>query len=74
MQVIGVGQLDLTMHITQIHSRYAALDRGRGADVHEHRRLYCAVYRLKAAAACATFLLYKCKHIILTMAFAMLIL
>ena len=42
MQVVGVGQLDLTAELLEVQRAHAALDRRLRADVHENRRLHLA--------------------------------
>ena len=61
VQMIGVGQLDLTVQIVEIHGGDTALDGGTGAHIHENRRFNGAVYGLKPSAAGASFFFEKRK-------------
>ena len=63
VQMVGVGQLDLAVHITlQLNGGYAALYGGAGTDIHKHRGLDIPVYGVQDAAPCATVLGENFKH------------
>ena len=54
VQVVGIGQLDLAIQLTQLHGVDTALDGGASTYVHKHRGLNIAVYRMENAAAGAS--------------------
>ncbi len=51
VQMVGVGQLDLTAQRLQIEGVHRAFDGARRADVHKDRRLHQAVGGLELPAA-----------------------
>ena len=61
VQMVRVGQLDLTVQIVEIHGGDTALDGGTGAHIHENRRFNGAVYGLEPSAAGASFFFEKRK-------------
>ena len=62
VEVIGVGQLNLTADVLQVVGGYRPLDGPLGAYVHEHRGLGRAVRAGKHAPAGAALLLDYFKH------------
>ena len=62
MQMVGVGQLNLTAQLLQILCGNRALDGALRSDILEHRRLYGTMCTGKHAAARAAFGFYHFKH------------
>jgi len=71
VQMIGVGQLDLTADCLQILCRERALDRRLCADIHKHRRLDRTVRRCKRAAARMAVFANQLKHSLLAFLFGL---
>ena len=71
VQMIGVGQLDLTADCLQILRRERALDGRLRADIHKHRRLDCTVRRCKRAAARMAVFANQLKHSLLAFLFGL---
>ena len=65
MQMVRVGQLDLTADALQILRRERALDGRLRADIHKHRRLNRTVRRCKFSAARMIVLANQLKHSLL---------
>ena len=63
VEVVGVGELDLAIHvIEQLHGGYAALDGGAGAHVHENGGLDVTVNGVEHASAGASVGCENRKH------------
>ena len=63
MEMVGVGQLDLTAELLEVQRAHAALDRRLRADVHENRRLHlAAVGALEFAAPGLAFVFDDLEH------------
>ena len=56
VQMVSIGQLNLTVEIHKLGRRNSALDGGAGSHIHENGSLDIAVYRVKHATAGTTFL------------------
>ena len=65
VQMVRVGQLDLTADALQILRRERALDGRLRADIHKHRRLNRTVRRCKFSAARMIVLANQLKHSLL---------
>ena len=65
VQMVRVGQLDLTADALQILRRERALDGRLRADVHKHRRLNRSVRRREFTPARMTVLANQLKHSLL---------
>ena len=62
MQMIGVGQLDLTTDVFQIRRTQRALDRALRTDIHKYRGLYRSVRTGKYTAPRRALGFQKFKH------------
>ena len=71
VQMVSVGQLDLTADCLQILRRERALDGRLRADIHKHRRLDRTVRRCKRAAARMAVFANQLKHSLLAFLFGL---
>ena len=62
VQMVGVGKLDLTVKLAELHRVNTAFDRSTRANVHKDGGLDISVYGVEDAASRATVLSKKFKH------------
>jgi hypothetical protein len=62
MQMIGIGELDLTFQLAQLHGVDTALNGGTCTHVHENGGLNVTVYGMEHTPARTALLLEKFKH------------
>ena len=60
MEMIGIGKLNLSSDILQIHGGYCTLDGSNSSYVHKHRCLDGSMYCLKLGTLGTAFCFHKC--------------